>query len=161
MTGCSLLSLIHRLLVVLTTCYMQTISDLLEQLVASLSLINFRHLWTDSNFNESWWEFSLRTWWYPVNSHRLSCNSCSRLTGAWELRKLSCELSLLNSHQLSCNSCSRLTGAWELRKLSCKLSLLNSHQLSCNSCSRLTGAWELRKLSCKLSLFNSYQLSKA
>jgi hypothetical protein len=29
-----------------------------------------------------------------------------------------------------------LTGGWELRKLSCKLSLLNSHQLSCNSCSR-------------------------
>ena len=29
--------------------------------------------------------------------------------------------------QLSCNSCSRLTRAWELRKLSCKLSLLNSH----------------------------------
>jgi hypothetical protein len=28
--------------------------------------------------------------------------------------------------QLSCNSRSRLTGAWELRKLSCKLSLLNS-----------------------------------
>jgi hypothetical protein len=29
--------------------------------------------------------------------------------------------------QLSCNSCSRLTGPWELRKLSCKHSLLNSH----------------------------------
>jgi hypothetical protein len=29
--------------------------------------------------------------------------------------------------QLSCNSCSRLTGSWELRKFSCKLSLLNSH----------------------------------
>jgi hypothetical protein len=29
--------------------------------------------------------------------------------------------------QLSCNSCSRLTGAWELWKLSCTLSLLNSH----------------------------------
>ena len=29
--------------------------------------------------------------------------------------------------QLSCNSCSRLTRAWELRKLSYKLSLLNSH----------------------------------
>jgi hypothetical protein len=87
---------------------------------------------------------------------QLSCNFCSRLTGAWELRKLSCKLSPVNSHQLSCNSCSRLTGVWELRKLSCKLSLLNSHQLSCNSYSRLTGAWELRKLSCKLSLLNSY-----
>jgi hypothetical protein len=29
--------------------------------------------------------------------------------------------------QLSCNFCSRLTRAWELRKLWCKLSLLNSH----------------------------------
>jgi hypothetical protein len=46
-----------------------------------------------------------------------------------------------------------LTRAWELRKLSCKLSLLNSHQLSCNSCSPLTRAQELRKLSCKLSLW--------
>jgi hypothetical protein len=76
---------------------------------------------------------------------QLSCNSCSSLTGVWELRELSCKLSLLNSRQLSCNSCSRLTEAWELRKLSCKLSLLNSHQLSCNSCSRLTRAWELRR----------------
>jgi hypothetical protein len=83
----------------------------------------------------------------PVNSHQLSFNSCSRLTGAWELRKFSCKLSLHNSHQLSCNCCSRLTEAWELRKFLCKLSLHNSHQLSCNSCSRLTGAWELRKLS--------------
>jgi hypothetical protein len=64
--------------------------------------------------------------------------------------QISCKLSLLNSHQLSCNSCSRLTRTRELRKLSCKLSLLNSHQLSCKSCSRLTGTWELRKLSCKL-----------
>ena len=31
------------------------------------------------------------------HSHRLSCNSCSRLTGAQGLRKLSCKLSLLNS----------------------------------------------------------------
>jgi hypothetical protein len=81
-----------------------------------------------------------------------SCNSCSRLTGTCELRKLSCKLSLLNSHQLlfsfdrnmrvektlmqtlacqhSCNSCSRLTGTCKLRKFSCKLSLADSHQLS-------------------------------
>jgi hypothetical protein len=81
-----------------------------------------------------------------------SCNSCSRLTGTCELRKLSCKLSLLNSHQLlfsfdrdmrvektlmqtlacqhSCNSCSRLTGTCKLRKLSCRLSLADSHQLS-------------------------------
>ena len=49
-----------------------------------------------------------------------------RLTGASELRELSCKLSLLNSHQLS----PRLTGASELRELSCKLSLLISHLLS-------------------------------
>ncbi len=115
--------------------------------------------------------------------------------------KLTCKLSLLNSHQLSCNSCSRLTGTRELRKLfmrtlasqrsltlmqllfsfdrdtraekkltcklsfanshqlSCKLSLVNSDQLSCNSCSRLTRTRELRKLSCKLLLVNSHQLS--
>jgi hypothetical protein len=91
------------------------------------------------------------------------------LTGAWELRKLSCKLSLLNSHatlvlvdrgmrvektliqtlasQLSSTLMQllfSLTGAWELRKLSCKLSLLKSHQLSCNSCSRWPGheSWQ-------------------
>ena len=63
--------------------------------------------------------FATRT----IISSQLSCNSCSRLNGthAWELRKLSCKLSLLNSH-------------WE--------SLINSHQLSCNSCSRLNGTHE-------------------
>ena len=50
-----------------------------------------------------------------------------RLTGAWELRELSCKLSLLNSHQLSSSFDRR---SWELRELSCKLSLLNSYQLS-------------------------------
>jgi hypothetical protein len=34
---------------------------------------------------------------------------------------------LASASQLSCNSCSRLARAWELRKLWCKLSLLNSH----------------------------------
>ena len=33
--------------------------------------------------------------WIPA---RDLCNSCSSLTGAWKLRKLSCKLSLLNSH---------------------------------------------------------------
>jgi hypothetical protein len=54
---------------------------------------------------------------------QLSCNSCSRLTGAWELRKLSYKLSLLNSH-------ATLVLVWpghESWELSCKLSLLNSH----------------------------------
>ena len=94
-----------------------------------------------------------------VNSHQLSCNSCSRLTRTWELRKFSYKLSLVNSHQLSCNSCSRLIRTWELRKLSYKLSLVNSHQLSRNTCSFLTGTWELKELSNKLSLVNSRQLS--
>jgi hypothetical protein len=117
-------------------------------------------------------------------------NSCSPLTGAWELRKLSCKLSLLNSHQLSCNTCSRLTGAWELRKLSCKLlllnshaslvlvwpgheswenshvnklSLANSHQLSCNSCSRLTGAWVERWWNSHLQtlVFSHFRLTRS
>jgi hypothetical protein len=105
--------------------------------------------------HENWGKLSCKL--SLLNSHQLSCNSCSRLTGARESRKLSCKLPLLNSHQLSCNSCSRLTGTWELRKLSCKFLLLNSHQLSCNSCSRLTGAWDLIKLSYKLSLLNSHQ----
>jgi hypothetical protein len=62
--------------------------------------------------------------------------------------------------QLSCNSCSRLTGAWELRKLTHKLSLLNSHQLSCNSCSRLNGSWELRKLSLDKPSYSLHQVLK-
>ena len=124
-----------------------------------------------------------------INSHATLV--LAGLTGTRELRKLSCKLSLVNTHQLSCNSCSRrfdrdtrvekilmqtlacqllsnlmqlffwfnLTGTRELRKFACKLSLVNSHQLSYNSCSRLIGAGELRKLSCKLSLVNSHQLS--
>jgi hypothetical protein len=92
-----------------------------------------------------------------LNSHQLSCNSCSRLTGAWELRKLSCKLSLLNSHQLSCHSCSRLNGAWESRKLSCKLSLLNSDANSRFSTLMQTLA---SQLSCKLSLLNSHANSR-
>ena len=86
-------------------------------------------------------------------------NTFHPLTRTWELRKLSCRLSLVNSHQLWCNSCSRLTRTWELRKLSYNRSLLNSHQLSCNSCSRLTRTWELRRPSYDLSLLNSHQLS--
>ena len=81
--------------------------------------------------HESWPKHLIQTL-SLVNSHQLSCNSCSRLTRTWELRKLSYKLSLVNSHQLSCNSCSRLTRTWELRKLSYKLSLVNSHAASCN-----------------------------
>ena len=42
-----------------------------------------------------------------------------------KLRKFSYQLSLVNPHQLSCNSCSRFTRTWELRKLLHKLSLVN------------------------------------
>jgi hypothetical protein len=97
------------------------------------TLVHSHQLWTGSNFNELMRVFAIargnfqstlmqllfsfdrgfrveKTLMHTLAS-QLSCNSCSRLTRAWELRKL------------SCNSCSRLTGAWELRKLS----LLNSH----------------------------------
>ena len=44
------------------------------------------------------------------------------------LSQLSRKFSLFNSHQLSCNSCSRLTGTRELRKLSSRMpTLINSH----------------------------------
>lgn len=88
-------------------------------------------------------------------------SSCSRLTRAWALKKLSsiCKLSPVNFHQLLCNF-SRLPRTREWIKLSCKLSLVNLYQLSCNSCYRLTRTWEFRKLSHKLSnsLVNSHQL---
>ena len=81
------------------------------------------------------------------------------------MQKLFDKLSLDNSHQLSCNSYSRLTKTWELRKLSLQthacqhsltlMQLLSSidqdirvqktviqtlvFPLSCNACSRLLG----------------------
>jgi hypothetical protein len=61
---------------------------------------------------------------------QLSCNSCSHLTGPWELRELSCKLSLLNSHQLSCNSYSLSPGheSWENSHANSRFStLVNSH----------------------------------
>jgi hypothetical protein len=108
-----------------------------------------------------------------------------RLTGAQELRKLSCKLSLLNSHATLVlvwpgheswenyhansrfsslinslmQSWSCLTGAQELRKLSCKLSLLNSHQLSCKLGLVWPGpeSWEnSRANSIFLALINSH-----
>jgi hypothetical protein len=52
-----------------------------------------------SNFNELMRVFKLmRVFAIAVISSQLSCNSCSRLTWAWELRKIWCKLSLLNSH---------------------------------------------------------------
>ena len=91
---------------------------------------------------------------FTANCHRLSCTFINFELVQILMRVLATRAVI--SSQLSCSSCSHLTGAGELRKFSCKLSLLNSHQLSCNSCSRLTRAWELRKLWCKLSLLNSH-----
>ena len=92
-------------------------------------------------------------WNAVIISHLFYVWAILRIFFSIFILKLS-ESRLFNSHQLSCNSCSRLTRTWELRKLSYKLSLVNSHQLSCNSCSRLTRTWELRKFSYKLSLVN-------
>jgi hypothetical protein len=106
---------------------------------------------------------------------QLSCNSCSRLTGAWELRKLWCKLSLLNSHATlvlvwpghesweNSQANSRFSTLMQLlfsfdqgMKVEKTLMQTLASQLSCNSCSRLTRTWELRKLSSKLSLLNSH-----
>ena len=74
--------------------------------LSTLVLIWPRHeSWENSHSNSRFSTTLMHTL-----ASQLSCNSCSRLTGAWELRKLSCKFSLLNSHQLSC-----------------KFSLLNSH----------------------------------
>jgi hypothetical protein len=130
------------------------------------------HSWCYASVKRGWeLQFSLA---YPISS-QLSCNSCSRLTGASELKKLSCTLAYRLSSTLvlvwlgheSCKTLmqtlasqfsSTLVLVWPGHE-----SWKNSHtptlasQLSCNSCSRLTRAWELRKLSCKLSLLNSHQ----
>ena len=108
-------------------------------------------------------------------AYQLSCNSCSRLTGTCELRKLSCKLLLINSHATlvlvwpghgswensHTNSC--LSTLMQLlfsfdRDMRVEKTLIQTlaSQLSCNSCSRLTGTCELRKLSCKLLLINSH-----
>jgi hypothetical protein len=76
---------------------LQSIAPLYIWWQFQLSSIQIFH----SNFDESWWEFpyargNIQSTF--MNSHQLSCNSCSRLIGAWELRKLSCKLSLLNSY---------------------------------------------------------------
>ena len=108
-------------------------------------------------------------------AYQLSCNSCSRLTGTCELRKLSCKLLLINSHATlvlvwpghaswensHVNSC--LSTLMQLlfsfdRDMGVEKTLIQTlaSQLSCNPCSRLTGTCELRKLSCKLLLINSH-----
>jgi hypothetical protein len=67
---------------------------------------------------------------------------------------------LINSHQLSWNSCSRLTGVWELRKLSCKLSLLNYLQLSSlfDQGFRKTDLWPRSHATIKQSCVKSFEL---
>ena len=107
--------------------------------------------------------------------HQLSL----RLNGAWELRELSCKLSLLNSHQLSSSFDQRMRVERTLvqtlaSQLSSTLILVwPAHESWENSCAnsrfstliyshpRLTGAWELRELLCKLSLLNSHLLSSS
>jgi hypothetical protein len=110
------------------------------------------------NWFKFWWEFSL------ARGDWLSCNSCSRLTGAWELRKLWCKLSLLNSHATlvlvwpghesweNSHANSRFSTLMQLlfsfdRGMRVEKTLMQTlaSQLSCNSCSRLTVAWEMRK----------------
>jgi hypothetical protein len=105
---------------------------------------------------------------------QLSCNSCSRLMGARELRKLSCKLSLLNSHATlvlvwwgnesreNFHANSRFSTLMQLLfsfdgGTSVEKTLMQTlaSQLSCNCCSRLMGARELRKLSCKLSFLKT------
>jgi hypothetical protein len=105
-----------------------------------------------------------------LNSHQLSCHSCSRLTWAWELRKLSCNSrfsTLINSratlvlvwpgHESRENSHanSRFSTLMQTltSQLSCKLSLLNSHANSRFSTLMQTLA---SQLSCNLSLLNSH-----
>ncbi len=79
--------------------------------------------------------------------------SLPRLTGAWELRELSCKLSLLNSHLLSSSFDRRM-------RVERTLVQTLASQLS-STLTSLTGARELRELSCKLSLLNSGLLSSS
>jgi hypothetical protein len=62
--------------------------------------------------------------------------------------------------QLSCNSCSRLTRAWELRKLSCKLSLINSHQLLFDH-AELNETYSSLMINCQMRFYLASTLSKS
>ncbi len=84
--------------------------------------INSHFVWTA---HESW-ENSC------ANSHFSTLiYSHPRLTGAWELRELSCKLSLLNSHQLSYNLVWPAHETWENSRANSRFStLINSHTTS-------------------------------
>ena len=92
--------------------------------VASLkheSCVSLAQVWPGHrNWQTLSYKFSL------LSSYNLSCNSCSRLTRTWQLRKLLHRLSLVNSH-------ATLVHFWQ-RHESYKFLFVNSHQLSCNSC---------------------------
>jgi hypothetical protein len=67
------------------------------------TVMNSHQLWAQSHFDEgwSWWERLLPARHYPVNSHELYFNSCSRLTGPWQLKKFQANSRLataINSH---------------------------------------------------------------
>jgi hypothetical protein len=122
----------------------------LRKLLSKLSLLNSHATLVLVWPGHENWETLMETLASQLLSTLISCNSCSLLTWAWELRKLSCKLSLLNSHAtlvlvrlgyeswVNSHANSRfstlmqllfsfLTGTWDLRKLLCKLSLLNAH----------------------------------
>jgi hypothetical protein len=88
---------------------------------------NSHQLWARSNFDESWWEFVLVC---LVICNQRSSNVVQLLFSFDRGTRIEKTLVQYLAWQLSCNSCSRLTEAQELRKLSWKLSLGNSHQLS-------------------------------
>ena len=141
------------------------VQTLASQLSSTLILVWLAHQsWENSRANS---RFSSLTYSHP------------RLTGASELRELSCKLSLLNSHQLSSSFDKRIRvertlvqtlasqlsstlilvwqahQSWENSRANSRFStLINSHP-------RLTSASELRELSCKLSFLNSHILSSS
>ena len=110
-----------------------------------------------------------RTWQLRFEKTLKSTLINSGLTRTWQLRKLSCKLSLLNCHHLLSLfdqsvtvektlmqplfltlinwSYLCLTRTWQLRKLS--YNSLFSTPIKSHLC--LTRTWQLRKLSCKLS----------
>jgi hypothetical protein len=68
----------------------------------------------------------MRVWTRVVISSQLSSTLMQLLFSFDRGMRVEKTLMQTLASQLSCNSCSRLTEVWELRKLWCKLSLLNS-----------------------------------
>ena len=108
---------------------------------------------------------------------QLSCNSCSRLTGIWELMKLSCKLTHANSRlstlmqlffsmqtlacQLSCNSCSRLTRteSWWNSHVNSRLSTLTQLFFSFDQDTRVDETL-MQALACQLSCNSCSRLTR-